>query len=103
MKLSRMICKLDSVEIATCSASRGVKRLRNVAEEMRHPLERVGARQVAASAQNAILHILNATFQNRSLVRNGADYASPFGAVVSVVQTAMLRRKIMCVYPMPLV
>jgi hypothetical protein len=77
--------------------------LRNITEEMRHPLKSVGARQVAASTQDAGPDILDAPFQYSSLVGDSADYASSFRTIVCVVQTAMLWRKVVCVYPMPLV
>jgi hypothetical protein len=75
----------------------------DIAQEMCHPLECIGARQVLAVGQGAALDVANAAPQYACLVGNGANNAATLCTVVRIVQATILRWVIMRVYPVPLI
>jgi len=85
VELSRHVTEPDSDEVASCSASRSMERLRNIAQKMRYPLQSVGARQVCTVDQAASLYVRNATSQYARLVLDCGDYATALRAVPIVV------------------
>jgi hypothetical protein len=90
------------VEIPTCSASRCVQRLVDVADEMRDPFECLGTCYVYL-ASALYFHALNALLQDACLVGDRADHASAFCAIFVIIQTAMVGRPVVGVDPVPLV
>lgn len=105
MQLRSVSTKLDLVEVPARCSPRSMQRLMNVSQEMRHPLQRIRAREIRTTADTLIpIHYPRDAFpQNRRLVRNRTNNTSTLCAVLVIIERASIRRPVMGVYPMPLV
>jgi len=103
MQLSRNIAKDCFVKVPTRGSPGRVQWLMYVAQEVRDPFESIRACQIRPSAQCSTSHLPNTILQYTRLVCYGTHDATTFCTVLGVVQTTVIRRPVVGVYPVPLV
>lgn len=92
----------DLEGVAALANVRGVQRLCEIADEMGHKLERVGAVDVGAVGDLALLCAVDAVSQDHRLVGDGGHDAAALGAVTVVERVANCGRLVVTVDPVPL-
>ena len=103
MQFGRMVSKYHVKVIATSRDTGRMQRLRDIAQEMRNPFQRIRTLQILTMHKLPLLGSRDTALEYLRLIRNGRNHATAFRAVTIIIHIAIIGRVVCRIDPMPLV